>query len=111
MLRDFAAVAAVTRAAKTMTARHAPQSLWRIGLADPDRAALVVNALERRFRECVAEKNPSLVRSDAVTFMRRLVNSLGDKGIEARALALIDSEIDLEAQRKQRTGWKIAATT
>ena len=108
MLGDFAAVAAVTRDEKTVTARHALQSLWRIGLAGPDRAKLVVDALEKRFGECASEKNASLVRSDAVAALRCLADALKDDAIADRAKALIDSETDPKAQRKHRDAWKNA---
>lgn len=110
MLRDFTAVAAVTRDEKTVTARHALQSLWRIGLASPDLAAMVADALEQRFRECASEKNGSLVRSDAVAALRKLADSLKASEISVRALALIDSETDPKAQCKHRAAWRKADT-
>ena len=48
---DFAALAAVLKDEKTVTARHALQSIWRVGLAGDDRRALVLDSLEERFQE------------------------------------------------------------
>jgi hypothetical protein len=89
MLRDFPAVAAAMRDEKFVTARHTLESLWRVGLAGPDRAALVVAALEARYQECSAEKNASLVRTDVMTCLARLANAVGDESLEDRADALM----------------------
>lgn len=70
---------------KTVTARHTLQALWRIGLAGPTQKALVVDALETRFRECIGEENASLVRTDLITAMGRLASAVVDPHIEARA--------------------------
>jgi len=107
--RDFAALTAVTRDEKTVTARHALQSIWRVGLAGPDRRALVVDALAKRFGECSSEKNGSLVRTDVLTALGRLFRATGDPSIEARAEKLIASERDEKARKKQASSWKAAA--
>ena len=108
MLNDFPAIAAVMKDERFVTARHVLESLWRIALAGPDRAALVTDALEARFRECTGEKNASLVRTDLITAMRRLANAVGDDGVEAKAEALIESEPDDKARKKQRAAWRKA---
>lgn len=102
ILRDFSCVAAVMKDEKTVTARHTLQALWKIGLAGPRQKALVVDALETRFRECIGEKNASLVRTDLITAMGRLASAVEDPHIEARAEALIVSEQDERARKKQR---------
>lgn len=106
MLRDFPKVAAVMKDEKTVTARHTLQSLWRIGLAGPKQAALVLSALEKRFRECAKEKNGSLWRSDAIECMARLARATGDPSIQGRADALIQSERDEACQKSQRAAWR-----
>ena len=105
---DFPAIAAVMRDEKFVTARHTLESLWRVGLAGPDRAALVVAALEERFQECSAEKNASLVRTDVLTCLARLANAVGDDGLEAPAEALMALEPDEKARTKQRAAWRKA---
>ena len=108
MQRDFAALGAVLRDEKTVTARHALQSIWRVGLAGDDRRAQVLDALEKRFRECSSEKNASLVRSDTIESLGQLFRAVGDPSIEARAEALMASETDERARKKQRASWRSA---
>jgi hypothetical protein len=106
MLRDFPRVAAVMRDDKTVTARHTLQSLWRVGLAGPEQKAMVLDALETRFRECQGEKNGTLVRTDVITALGRLSKATGDSAVEARATALMDGEADEKARKKQRAAWR-----
>jgi hypothetical protein len=108
MRRDFAALAAVMKDEKTVTARHALQTIWRVGLAGPDRLTSVLDALTKRFRECSSERNASLVRTDVVTALGRLFRATGDAKVEARAASLIASEKDEKASKKQSSSWKAA---
>jgi hypothetical protein len=109
MRRDFAALVTILKDEKTVTARHALQSLWRVGLAGPDRLALVLDALAKRFRECSSGKHASLVRTDVVTALGHLFRATGDPSVEARAESLIASEKDEKARKKQGSSWKAAA--
>jgi hypothetical protein len=109
MKRDFAALAAVLKDEKTVTARHAVQSIWRVGLAGEDRRALVLDALEARFRECPSEKNGTLVRTDVITSLGRLFQVVEDPSVEARAERLMALEGDEKARKKQDAAWKSAA--
>lgn len=107
MLKDFPAVAAVMRDERFVTARHTLQSIWRVGRAGPAQAQLVLEALEARYRDCVEEKNASLVRTDAIKSLRLLADAVGDSGeIEKRAQALIASEPDEKARKKQQAAWR-----
>jgi hypothetical protein len=108
MLDDFPKIAAVMKDEKFVTARHTLQSLWRVGLAGPAHEAMVVDALEQRFRECGEEKNGTLVRTDAITALGRLFKTTATAEIEARAQALIDGEPDAKSQGKQRAAWRKA---
>jgi hypothetical protein len=108
MLKDLPKVAAVMRDEKTVTARHTLQSIWRVGLAGPEQRAMVMDALEQRFRECADEKNGTLVRTDAITALARLFIATDAETIEARAHALIDAEPDEKQARKQRAAWRKA---
>ncbi len=109
MLDDFAKVAAVMKDEKTVTARHALQSVWRIGLASPQYMALVLDALDARFRECRHEKNGALVRTDVITALGHLAAATQDDAIEPRAQALMDSETDQKARKKQQACWRKSA--
>ena len=106
MLGDFPRIAAVMKDEKTVTARHTLQSLWRIGLAGPKQAELVLSALEKRFRECAQEKNGPLWRADAIECMARLAKATDDQSIQARADALMRSERDEAARKSQRAAWR-----
>ncbi len=106
--RDFATLTAVLRDEKTVTARHALQSIWRAGLAGEDRRTLVLDALEKRFRECSSEKNGALVRTDVVTSLGHLSRAVEDPSVDARAESLMALEKDEKARKKQQAAWRAA---
>jgi|1186.fasta_scaffold346213_2 hypothetical protein len=108
ILRDFKKVAAVMKDGKPVTARHTLQSLWRVGLAGPKHAALVLRALEARFTECEKERGGRIARTDVITSIGTLAKATGDTAIEARANALIESETDENSRKKQRSAWRNA---
>jgi hypothetical protein len=108
MRRDFDALAAVTRDAKTFTARHALRSIWWVGLAGPDRAQRVLETLSQRFRDCSADRHASILRTDIVASLGRLFRVTGDPSIEEGVEKLIASERDETARRKQRASWQAA---
>ena len=106
ILRNLPALVRVTKDEKFVTARHVLGALWRVGLAGPDRAKAVVAALEARFGEAANEKNGSLIRTDIVASLRRLAEASGDAAIEPLVEALIASESDEKARKKQRAAWR-----
>ncbi len=108
MRHDFAALAAVMKDEKTVTARHTLQSIWRVGLAGKEHRTLVLDALAKRFRECPPEKNASLVRTDVIAALGHLFQAVEEPSIEARAAKLMASEKDEKARKKQRASWKAA---
>jgi hypothetical protein len=56
MAKDFAALLAVTKDERFVTARHCLQSLWKVGVARKELQKIVVDGLAGRFKECAAEK-------------------------------------------------------
>lgn len=108
ILRDFPKVAAVMKDEKTVTARHTLQSIWRVGLAGAEQEAMVLEALESRFREGAQEKHGTLVRTDVVTALGRLFRETDAETVEARANALMDAEPDEKQRKKQRAAWRKA---
>jgi hypothetical protein len=108
MDRDFDALAAVTRDSKIVTARHALRTIWWVGLAGPDRAKRVLDALSQRFHDCLADKHGSLLRTDIVASLGRLFRVTGDPSIEESVDKLIASERDETARQKQRACWEEA---
>lgn len=108
MLRDFEALLAVTKDERFVTARHAMQAIWKVGLAGPAQNRLLLAGLRARFVECSAEKNGTLTRSDILQSLRNLYDRQPDEAIRALALELIALETDLKYQKKYAGIWKIA---
>ena len=72
MRKDLAALLAVTKDERFVTARHCMQSLWKIGVAGESQREVLVEGLVARFRECVSEKNGTLIRYDILESCRGL---------------------------------------
>lgn len=108
MLKDFAALLAVTKDERFVTARHSLQAIWKVGVGGRKHQQLVVQGLEKRFHECATEKNGTLRRYDIIQGLRHLYEAVRDDGIRATALALIETETDLKYRRKYATVWKKA---
>jgi HEAT repeat protein len=106
IVRDFEKLLAVTKDEKFVTARHAMQAIWRVGAAGKMQRKAVVEGLSRRFAECTAEKNCTLIRSDISEGLKKLYDAVGDDGIRKTALALIETETDPKYQKKYLTVWK-----
>lgn len=102
---DFPALLAVTKDSRFVTARHCLQSLWKIGVAGPRQQEMLIAGLEGRFRECISEKNCTLIRYDIIQSLRNVYDQVKDEAIRARALALIETEEDSKYQRKYAGVW------
>jgi hypothetical protein len=106
IMRDFDLLLDVTRDEKFVTARHCLQSLWKIGLPGKEHRAMVSNGLARRFQDCAAEKNCTLIRFDIVSGLRKLYNATNDEEIKRRALELIETEEDPKYRKKYSSVWR-----
>ena len=106
MSRDFEALLAVTKDERFVTARHAMQSLWKVGLAGEAQRKMVVAGLARRFEESVTEKNATLIRYDIIEDLRKLYDATSDETIRTIALRLIDTETDVKYRKKYAGVWK-----
>lgn len=106
ILTDFAALLAVTKDERFVTARHCLQSLWKIGVAGKEQQKKLVDGMAGRFRECANEKNWTLIRFDIVQGLRRLYEEVKDEGIRQKALELIESESDLKYRKKYASAWR-----
>lgn len=106
MLKDFNALFAVTKDERFVTARHCLQSLWKVGAAGEKQQELLVDALERRFAECITEKNGTLIRYDISQSLRNLYDEVKDESVKAKALDLIDTEEDMKYRKKYARLWK-----
>jgi len=106
MLSDFEALLNVTKDERFVTARHCMQSLWKVGVAGQDQQDMLLNGLERRFYECSAEKNCTLIRYDILQSLRNVYDVVKDENIRGKALALIETEPDLKYRKKYAGLWR-----
>lgn len=104
--KDFDALLNVTRDDRFVTARHALQSIWKVGAAGKEQQQILMDGLELRFKECKSEKNWSLIRYDIIQDLRNLYDQVKDETIREKALAWIESEDDLKYRKKYATVWK-----
>ena len=106
MQKDFDKLLAVTKDERFVTARHTMQNIWKVGLGGKNAQILVVKGLEKRYRECVTEKNGKLIRYDILVSMRNLYNATTSSEIKDKALELIELETDMKNKKKYASVWK-----
>lgn len=106
MEKAFPALMAVTRDDRFVTARHCLQSIWRVGTTNQEMQRTVIEALADRFKDCVTEKNCTLIRYDILQGLRNLYNEVKDEKIKEKALELIELEEDLKYKKKYASLWK-----
>lgn len=106
MLRDFDKLLEVTKDERFVTARHCLQSLWKVGVSGKKQQKIYMDGLERRFKECLNEKNWSLIRYDILQSMRNVYDEVKDETIREKALELIDSEQDPKYRKKYAGLWR-----
>jgi hypothetical protein len=106
MFKDFAKLLAVTKDERFVTARHCLQAIWKVGLAGKKAQQLVVKGLEKRYRECVAEKNGTLIRYDIIVDLRNLYDATTSSEIKEKALELIELEQNLKYKKKYAGVWR-----
>jgi len=106
ILKDFNKLLAVTKDERFVTARHCMQALWKVCVSGKKQQKVYMDGLERRFQECIAEKNCTLIRYDILQSMRNVYDTVKDEKIKAKALELIETEEDLKYRQKYATLWK-----
>ena len=106
MLKNFEALLVVTKDERFVTARHCLQSLWKVGVAGKQQQQLLLAGFTRRFEECTAEKNGTLVRYDIIQGLRNLHNATTDESVKETALALIETETDAKYRKKYASVWR-----
>jgi hypothetical protein len=106
ILGDFDKLLNVTKDQKFVTARHCLQNIWKVGLGGKNLQGLVVKGLEKRYKECIKEKNGTLIRHDIIVDLRNLFDAVKDEAIMEKALALIELEKDIKYRKKYATVWK-----
>jgi hypothetical protein len=106
MFKDFDKLLNVTRDEKFVTARHCMQNIWKVGLGGKKAQQLVVDGLEKRFHECVKEKNSTMIRYDIQVALHNLYSATSSREIKEKALELIELEEDGKYKKKYFTVWK-----
>jgi len=106
MLKDFEKLLRVTKDERFVTARHCMQSLWKVGVAGKKQQKVYMDGLERRFKECITEKNCTLIRYDILQSFRNVYDAVKDEKIREKALELIETEEDLKYRKKYATLWR-----
>ena len=106
MLKDFDKLLTVTKDERFVTARHCMQSLWKVGVAGKKQQKVYMEGLERRFKECITERNCTLIRYDILQSMRNVYDAVKDEKIKAKALELIETEADLKYRKKYASLWR-----
>ena len=106
MRKDFPALLAVTKDERFVTARHCLQALWKVGAAGKAQQKMYMQGLEKRFKECIRERNCTLLRYDINVSMRNLYDRVHDETIKAKALELNESERDLKYRKKYAGAWR-----
>lgn len=106
MLKDFDALLAVTKDERFVTARHCLQSIWKVGAAGKKQQQKVVDGLTGRFKECITEKNCTLIRYDIIEGLRKLYDVVKDDKVREKALELIETEEDIKYRKKYARLWR-----
>ena len=106
MREDFAALLAVTKDERFVTARHCLQAIWKVGAAGQEQQQMLVQGLAGRFEECITEKNCTLIRYDIIQGLRNLYDEVEDEKVREKALELIETEEDLKYRKKYAGVWR-----
>jgi hypothetical protein len=106
MLKDLPKMLAVTKDERFVTARHCMQALWKVGVAGPKQREALVKGLQRRFKECVTEKNCTLIRYDIIVSLRNVYDVVKEAALRQKALQLIETESDLKYRKKYAGVWR-----
>jgi hypothetical protein len=106
LLKDFGRLLIVTKDERFVTARHCMQALWKVGVAGKKQQEIYMKGLKRRFKECITEKNCTLIRYDILQSMRNVYDAVKDEKIRQKALELIETEKDIKYRKKYATLWR-----
>ena len=106
MQKDLDTLMLVTKDEKIVTARHSLMALWKPAIVNKTLQKLVMDRLSKRYKECIKEKNCTLIRFDIVTVLRKIYDEVKDDKVKDTALALIETEEDIKYQKKYAGVWK-----
>ncbi len=106
MLKDLDKIMVVTKDEKFVTARHSLQSLWKIAVVDKSLQQTVTDRLAKRYKDCITEKNCTLIRYDIIEVFRKIYDKVNDEKVKEKALDLVETEEDLKCRKKYSGLWK-----
>ncbi len=106
IINDFHHLILLTRDERFVTARHCLRSLWKIGIIDEKHTELVLSGLEERYKDCVNEKNCTLIRADIIEDLKNMYTILNDEVISTKALELMEMETDDKYKKKYLSIWR-----
>jgi hypothetical protein len=106
ILKDFDKLLAVTKDERFVTARHCMQALWKVGVAGKKQQKIYMDGLEDRFKECITEKNCTLIRYDILQSMRNVYDAVKNEKIKGKALELIETEENAKYRKKYASLWR-----
>jgi len=106
ILKDFDKLLIVTKDERFVTARHCMQALWKVGVAGKKQQKIYMDGLERRFKECITEKNCTLIRYDILQSMWNAYDVVKYEKIRVKAVELIETEEDLKYRKKYASLWR-----
>jgi hypothetical protein len=110
ILKDAAALFALTKDERFVTARHCLLSLWKIAVVGDRQRKAIVDGLITRFKECASEKNGTLIRYDIQCVLKRIDEEAHDPQLCSQAEALILLEEDPKYRKKYATVWRAAVS-
>ena len=106
ILDDFEALLEVTRDERFVTARHALQAIWKVGAAGETQRQVLLDGLKRRFDECTADRNTTLIRYDIIVGLKNLYDEVRDEAVRENALEWIETEGDEKYRKKYVGVWR-----
>ena len=106
ILKDIDIVMKVTQDEKFVTARHSLQSLWKIAVAGKKQQQKIMTLLAGRFKDCIKEKNCTLVRYDIIEVFRKIYDVTKEESVMKKAKELIETEKDDKYRKKYAGLWK-----
>jgi hypothetical protein len=109
IVQDAERLIAVTRDERFVTARHVLLALWKIAAVGDRQRKAIIDGLVRRFKECAAEKNCTLIRYDIQCVFKKIYEETGDEHLRSTAEQLISLEEDRKYKKKYGTVWRSVA--
>ncbi len=92
---------------KFITSRQCIQSIWKAAAASKQNREIVLDHLEKRFRECTEEKHYNLIRQDIIQSIGLLYEEEKDGALLNRAHELVQEEKEEKYRKKYEAVLKV----